>query len=212
MAGPEPHCFWLDAGATPNMANCAGYHPAHTGGVTMKKVQMIQPLISQGSRCHAAEQGRRDRVCLPQSRAARFEIVKQLIRAGSDVDAAAWALYSGKNGQEDQSSRDNITPLIAAAECNHTEIARLLLAHGAGIRFRSVKGRTALRRAVLRGNKPLAETLLVAGADPMNGQRGALFWVLPPLSETGDVRFAGAPRRRPEKLCRCVSVARGKIR
>jgi ankyrin repeat protein len=82
----------------------------------------------------------------------QLEIVKALLKAGADVNAA---------------SRESmkVTPLASAAAAKQTEIARLLIEHGANVNARSAGGHIPLHEASANGNVELVKLLIENGAD-----------------------------------------------
>ena len=57
------------------------------------------------------------------------------------------------------------TPLLHAAEGGHKEIIELLIAKGADVNAKNLRGETSLYDVVGRGHKEIAELLIAAGAD-----------------------------------------------
>lgn len=82
----------------------------------------------------------------------RQEVVKTLLEAGADVNAA---------------SRESmkVTPLASAAAAKQTEIARLLIAHGANVNARAAGGHIPLHEAAANGNVELVKLLIENGVD-----------------------------------------------
>lgn len=80
------------------------------------------------------------------------ETVKALLDAGVEVNAA---------------SRESmkVTPLASAAASKQTEIARLLIAHGANVNARAASGHIPLHEASATGNVELVRLLIENGAD-----------------------------------------------
>lgn len=79
-------------------------------------------------------------------------VVKALLKAGVDVNAA---------------SRESmkVTPLASAAAAKKTEIARLLIAHGANVNARAASGHIPLHEAAANGNVELVKLLVENGVD-----------------------------------------------
>jgi uncharacterized protein len=71
--------------------------------------------------------------------------------------------------QADARDDDGWTPLHAAAQSNHVEVAKALLNAGATVDLQDSHGNTPLSRAVFesRGDGRLIEVLRQAGADPL---------------------------------------------
>lgn len=82
----------------------------------------------------------------------RSEVVKALLKAGADVNAA---------------SRESmkVTPLASAAAAKQTEIARLLIGHGANVNARAAGGHIPLHEAAANGNVELVKLLIENGVD-----------------------------------------------
>src|SRR5437762_2993799 len=87
---------------------------------------------------------------LPISSEAGPEIVRGLLHAGADVNAAGGVTRA--------------TPLHMAARRDHVGIARVLLDAGAAIDARDKKGVTPLQRAISCRQRAVAELLRVRGA------------------------------------------------
>ena len=80
------------------------------------------------------------------------EAVKALLNAGADVNLP---------------SRESmkVTPLASAAAAKQTEIARMLIAHGANVNARAAGGHVPLHEAAANGNVELVKLLIEHGAD-----------------------------------------------
>lgn len=79
------------------------------------------------------------------------EIVKMLIESGANVNAV---------------NRDGFTPLHAAVESENVAIVRYLLKNGANLKTATYSDKTTpLHTACFKGNKEIAQILVVAGAD-----------------------------------------------
>ena len=87
---------------------------------------------------------------LAESRNGNTEAVKQLLEAGTDVNA--------KNNLGD-------TPLMWAARYGRTETIKLLLEKGADVNRENRHGNTALLFAAYEGSTEMVKLLLEAGAD-----------------------------------------------
>jgi ankyrin repeat protein len=83
---------------------------------------------------------------------AQPEAVKALLDAGAEVNLP---------------SRESmkVTPLASAAAAKQTEIARLLIAHGANVNARAASGHIPLHEASANGNVELVKLLIDSGAD-----------------------------------------------
>lgn len=80
------------------------------------------------------------------------ETVKALLDAGVEVNAA---------------SRESmkVTPLASAAAARQTEIARILIAHGANVNAKAASGHIPLHEASANGNVELVRLMIESGAD-----------------------------------------------
>jgi ankyrin repeat protein len=80
------------------------------------------------------------------------EIVKALLDAGADVNLP---------------SRESmkVTPLASAAAAKQTDLARVLIAHGANVNARAASGHIPLHEASANGNVELVKLLIESGAD-----------------------------------------------
>ena len=80
------------------------------------------------------------------------ENVKALFDAGADVNLP---------------SRESmkVTPLASAAAAKQTELARVLIAHGANVNARGATGHVPLHEAAANGNVELVKLLIDSGAD-----------------------------------------------
>ena len=80
------------------------------------------------------------------------ENVKALLDAGADVNLP---------------SRESmkVTPLASAAAAKQTELARVLIAHGANVNARGASGHVPLHEASANGNVELVKLLIDSGAD-----------------------------------------------
>ena len=80
------------------------------------------------------------------------EIVKTLLNAGADANLP---------------SRESmkVTPLASAAAAKQTDIARLLIEHGANVNARAAGGHIPLHEASANGNVELVKLLIESGAD-----------------------------------------------
>ncbi|HEX5964917.1 MAG TPA: ankyrin repeat domain-containing protein [Pyrinomonadaceae bacterium] len=80
------------------------------------------------------------------------DVVTALLDAGAEVNAA---------------SRESmkVTPLASAAASKQTEIARVLIAHGANVNARAAGGHIPLHEASANGNVELVKLLIENGAD-----------------------------------------------
>jgi len=85
------------------------------------------------------------------------EILKQLLEAGADPNAAT---TEGKDAEHER-----MTALMAAADAGSAESVQLLLAAGAKVAPRALTGATALHYAARSGNIGTVEAILRAGAD-----------------------------------------------
>ena len=60
--------------------------------------------------------------------------------------------------------KGDCTPLMEAASAGHTDIVRLLIAHGADVNAQSSSGNTPLMYACAGGHEDVVRVLLEAGA------------------------------------------------
>jgi len=83
---------------------------------------------------------------------AQPRIVEALLKTGADVNLP---------------SRESmkVTPLASAAAAKQTEIARLLIAHGANVNARAASGHIPLHEAAGNGNVEMVKLLVENGAD-----------------------------------------------
>ena len=83
---------------------------------------------------------------------AQPRIVEALLNTGADVNLP---------------SRESmkVTPLASAAAAKQTEIARLLIAHGANVNARAASGHIPLHEAAGNGNVEMVKLLIENGAD-----------------------------------------------
>ena len=65
---------------------------------------------------------------------------------------------------EDRGMKGDCTPLMEAASAGHTDIVRLLIAHGADVNAQSSSGNTPLMYACAGGHEDVVRVLLEAGA------------------------------------------------
>jgi ankyrin repeat protein len=84
----------------------------------------------------------------------------------SHAGIAAHLLALGAHTRAVARNATRVEPLHSAAAAGATDIARLLLQHGADANARQVQGFTALMSAAQQGNDALADLLLSHGADP----------------------------------------------
>jgi uncharacterized protein len=87
-----------------------------------------------------------------------------LINAVASGDKAAVERALADGSDVDSRSRDQATPLIAAALGDEFAIAELLLSKGADVMARNVGGFTPLHAAAFSGSLPIAKLLLEKGA------------------------------------------------
>jgi ankyrin repeat protein len=157
----------ISAGANAKAANRYGVTPIYLAAATGSG-DLIRKLLKAGANPEAAlPEG--DTPLMAASRAGNVDAVTQLLAGGAAVDAKeTW------RGQ---------TALMLAADEDHSEVIKVLLAHSADVKTRSAPtkpgppnrysgyydaaqgGFTALLFAVREGNLAAARLLLDAGAD-----------------------------------------------
>jgi ankyrin repeat protein len=139
----------LAAGANARSATDTGLTPLHLAAVSVAKTRM---LMDAGADVNAVSSIGRTPLLVASSATGNAEVVKLLISRGADVNVA---------------DAVGITPLIAAANVNDTEIATLLLAHGANPdRSSTAEGvSTPLTGASRNGNVELVRLLLSRKVD-----------------------------------------------
>ena len=81
-----------------------------------------------------------------------IEAVKQHIAVGTDINAKS-------------NTRSQYTPLFVAAFKGHREIAELLIANGADVHAKDMRGGTSLLIATMLGRTEVVELLISKGAD-----------------------------------------------
>ena len=76
----------------------------------------------------------------------------------------AQVLLAMRANVEDRGMKGDCTPLMEAASAGHTDIVRLLIAHGADVNAQSSSGNTPLMYACAGGHEEVVRVLLEAGA------------------------------------------------
>lgn len=168
----------LDRGAnvnagphTPLMCACAGKHAGSKG-----YRETVKLLLARGADVHAVDPEYGTTALLRSIFSNDVEIVRMVLDAGADVNAATkdgetalmgaavgkldiakLLIERGANVDAQNSSGD--TALIRAVSQDHTEIVRVLLDAGWDIDARNRVGKTALSIAIDRGNTEIAEIL-----------------------------------------------------
>jgi len=77
----------------------------------------------------------------------------------------AQVLLAMRANVEDRGMKGDCTPLMEAASAGHTDIVRLLIAHGADVNAQSSSGNTPLMYACAGGHEEVVRVLLEAGAN-----------------------------------------------
>jgi len=77
----------------------------------------------------------------------------------------AQVLLAMRANVEDRGMKGDCTPLMEAASAGHTDIVRLLIAHGADVNAQSSTGNTPLMYACAGGHEEVVRVLLEAGAN-----------------------------------------------
>jgi ankyrin repeat protein len=80
-------------------------------------------------------------------------------------EAARLLIMAGADSSLPSNNSFRVTPLHSAAATGNTELARLLISHGAEVNSRQSSGVTALHSAAHIGNLDMSRLLVIAGAD-----------------------------------------------
>jgi len=185
VADPEAMKFLIDRGARVNQ-DIAGENPQVMGmspltaSAYFGTAEMVQFLLDRGAAVNAADGSGMTALHIAVTREDQ-KTMAILIRAGADVNRATLP--------STPASDDPGTPLMLAAntEPPNASIASTLLAHGARVGAVSRDGENAVRRAQMRGQTPVVNTLIAAGATPERSGRGT---EIAPAGKTTDVRAA----------------------
>lgn len=144
----------LQGGAKLDQQDKNGYTPLIWAAV-MGKPDMARWLASEGAGLEIRE-GRGNTALMeaalmdePKLLDGALQVVARLLEAGANVDSP---------------SANKTTPLIAAAENGHADIARLLIDKGATLDTQNDSGSTALILAAKGGHADVARLLLERGA------------------------------------------------
>ncbi len=164
----------LEAGADPNVVLPEGESPLMTAARS-GAVEGVRALVAAGADVDAREGTRGQTALMWAVAQGHHTVVSVLIDAGADVTDRSKVrprLMSNEGtfgGAFDHAVVENLggfTPLMFAARHGDIVSARLLLAAGADVNDVAGNSASALVLAVHSGHSPLAEFLLVHGADP----------------------------------------------
>lgn len=170
----------LDAGVDPNTANPGGETALMTAART-GKVDAVSLLLDRGANVNAKDTLHEQTALMWAVLENHVDMVKLLLSHGADVNAhtkvtipkgeyvparAAAASGTGIIRQRALPTADGgMTPLLFAIRDGNTEMAHLLLEHGAGVEESSGNHTTPLLIALLNGQVGLAGELLAQGAN-----------------------------------------------
>lgn len=138
---------YLAAGQDANVVNAFGETPLFWAA-RGKHASVAEVLVSNGG--NAKSMGG---LLYPLMREKKYDLVKQLILGGADVNKAGWYNY---------------TPLMEAVNSNQEELIQLMLDKGANPNVRDVEGYTALMFAVRNGKEKSLPILLNAANLDLN--------------------------------------------
>ncbi len=140
----------LAAGADASVAQVSGLTPlmvaAHTGSI-----DVVQALLGHGAEVNAETDEMGATALMWAVAAPHRDIVTVLLEHDADVGV---------------SSMKGMTPLLTAARSGDIEMAKLLVAAGAGVNDLGSDGTHALPFAIINGQEAFALFLLEQGADP----------------------------------------------
>uniref|UniRef100_A0A183SFA4 ANK_REP_REGION domain-containing protein n=1 Tax=Schistocephalus solidus TaxID=70667 RepID=A0A183SFA4_SCHSO len=142
----------LEAGANVNQADAEGRTPL-IAAAYMGCTQVIEILADAGANLNHADQDGRTALCVaafcvPPSE-AHTEVVANLLQLGADPNLG---------------DRENVTPLIGAAQSGRRRICELCLEADADVDRVDRSGRSALVTAVVNGHVEVVQLLLLWGA------------------------------------------------
>ncbi|KAL7060140.1 hypothetical protein AAHC03_09272 [Spirometra sp. Aus1] len=142
----------LEAGANVNQADAEGRTPL-IAAAYMGCIQVIEILADAGADLNHADQDGRTALCVaafcvPPSE-AHTEVVASLLQLGADPNLG---------------DRENVTPLIGAAQSGRRRICELCLEADADVDRVDRSGRSALVTAVVNGHVEVVQLLLFWGA------------------------------------------------
>ena len=165
-SGADANAYTNDRRQTALMWAVAGRHP-----------RVVRTLIEAGADPHARSRSRRTIVMLDRGprRVAKTSSevgtevdlggITALLFAAQAGDVPSARLLLGSGAEINEAGADGNSPLVVAAISGHPTLASFLLDEGADPNAAG-GGYTALHGAVLRGDLPTVERLLVHGADP----------------------------------------------
>src|SRR5690242_516858 len=138
----------IAAGANVNAANSYGVTPLSLA-CTNQSAAMVEKLLTAGADPNGVPSG--TPVLMVAARTGNVDTVKLLLAHGANVNTK-------------ESARGQTALMWAVAE-KHTEVARMLIDHGADARAHSTSGFTPLLFAAQQGDLDSARLLLEAGAN-----------------------------------------------
>jgi len=171
----------LAAGVDPNSANPSGETALMTAARS-GKVPAVTLLLDKGANVNAKDTVHAQTALMWAVLENHTDVVKLLIARGADVNAhtnvtmpkgeyvpakAGGASGNGIIRQRALPTADGgVTPLLFAIRDGNSEMARLLVDHGAGINESSGNHTSPLLIALLNGQVGMATELLAKGANP----------------------------------------------
>ena len=140
----------LDAGANPNLTNCASGQTALISSVIRQHEKIVKLLLEHGADPNLTDNKNQSALIWAASK-KHFNIVELLLKYKANPE-----IKENKYGQ---------TALIISAIKQHENIVKLLLEHGADPNTHTKDGANSLSQAVLKNNIAIVRELLEAGAD-----------------------------------------------
>lgn len=157
----------LKAGAEVNAVTESGT-TALIEAAARNHTDIVRILLAAGATVHHRDIDGRGALCYAYLN-KNEDMVKLLLADGATLDLPE-AAECGQAEQvrhllENGTDVNEGAPIIGAAEEEHSDIVRMLIAAGADVNAQNIVGNTALHYAVLWGNNDIADQLLAAGAD-----------------------------------------------